>query len=224
MDSSLIYVVVAAHPDDDVLGCGGTISKLTSKGSKVEVVFMADGETSRIGGGDNVDIRMDQAMKSCHIMGVNKVHFLGFPDNKLDSLPLLDIVQRLEKVIYKIRPTVVFTHSSVDLNIDHRITSQAVMTVCRPYLGQSVKSIYTFEVVSSTNWNYVENKFFNPNFFVDIDGFMKNKIEALSVYENEINLFPSSRSLEAVEALAKYRGSTVGLMFAEAFSIARIVD
>ncbi len=219
-------LVVAAHPDDEVLGCGGTVVQHVEKGDQVNIVFMADGVTSRVDSftDEDVSIRNEAACESCRILGTQSPVFLGFPDNRLDTVALLDVVQALEKEIIAIQPSVIYTHHSEDLNVDHRITHQAVFTACRPQVGNSVNEIYSFEVLSSTEWSSPSEKsYFIPNRFVDISNVMKRKIEALHAYKEELREFPHSRSIETVELLARYRGSTMGMQAAEAFQVERIL-
>jgi N-acetylglucosamine malate deacetylase 1 len=216
-------LVIAAHPDDEILGCGGSIARHIDDGDSVSVVFMADGVKSR----DYQDLesnicdRNTHALNACSIVGVNNPTFLNFPDNKMDSIPLLDIIKPIESIINKIRPTIIYTHNDSDLNIDHRITYQAVMTSCRPQQGSSIKKIYLFEVLSSTEWSLPSYGSFVPNCFIDITNFIDVKIDALNEYLYEIKEFPHPRSVEAVKALAKIRGSSSGLMYAEAFKVER---
>lgn len=149
-------LVVAAHADDEALGCGGAIAKHSSVGDTVHVVFVADGVTSRPGvGGAELAQRQQATEAASHILGIRSITFLGLSDNRLDSLPLLDIVQPLEAIVAQLSPELVYTHHYGDLNVDHRVTHQAVMTACRPMPGATVREILTFEVMSSTEWSSV---------------------------------------------------------------------
>ena len=217
-------LVIAAHPDDEVLGCGGTIARYTHKGCNVYVIFMTDGVSSRKESSNHNDIkdREESTIIASQILGFKLVEVFGFPDNGMDKIPLLDIVKKLENVINEIKPTVVYTHHWGDLNIDHRITCEAVLTACRPYPGQIVKEIYGFEISSSTEWSSpsVENSFI-PNNFVDISKTLNLKIKALRAYIQEMRNFPHSRSLEAISSLVKFRGATIGVNAAECFTVIR---
>ena len=221
-NSNSTVVVFAAHPDDDILGCGGTIAKLTQEGSKVHIVFLADGESSR---NDITDInsliqqRKQDAKKALKILGCDSIEFLGFPDNRLDSLDLLDVVKKIEGFIDAYKPYTIFTHYAHDLNIDHQITHNAVVTACRPQPGYCVKELLFFEVPSSTEWNL--SKAFMPNYFVDISSTLSLKIDALNAYKNEMKSFPHPRSIKAIESLSYYRGASSGCKAAEAFIIGR---
>ena len=179
-------LVIAAHPDDEVLGCGGTMASHVDDGDKVHVVFMSDGVTSRINVNDEeVKERKQAAINASNTLGVkNKPIFLGFSDNRMDAVVLLDIVQSLEEIIYEIKPEVIYTHHVGDLNIDHKVTHQAVMTACRPQPEFCVREIYSFEVLSSTEWS--TNNPFIPNYFVDISDTLELKISAIKAYNSEL--------------------------------------
>ena len=217
-------LVVAAHPDDEVLGCGGTIARYVREGYDAYVVFMTDGVSSRKETSIQNEIknREKSAILASQILGIELVEILDFPDNGMDTVPILDIVQNLEAVIDKVKPSIVFTHYWGDLNIDHRVTCQSVLTACRPYPAQVVKEIYSFEIPSSTEWSSpsVENNF-NPNNFVDISKTIELKMSALQAYDQEMRNFPHSRSLKAINSLAKVRGAAVGIVAAECFVVIR---
>jgi len=215
-------LVVAAHPDDEVLGCGGTMARHIANGDTVQTIFLADGVNSRGENPEELQQRMEAANAAARVIGTLPPVFLQLPDNRLDSLDLLDIVQKVEEYVFHISPEIVYTHSATDLNIDHRITHQAVLTACRPQPGFSVHAIYGFEVLSSTHWASNEMvASFKPVRFVDIGPFLERKLEALACYEKEMRTYPHARSMEAVRALATHRGTTVGLEAAEAFSAIR---
>jgi LmbE family N-acetylglucosaminyl deacetylase len=217
-------LVVVAHADDEALGCGGTISRHVAEGNTVELVLMTDGVASRTTANKDILNRRMNAAKQAHsILGIAESHFLDFPDNAMDSLPLLQIVQRLEPIVQLVAPSIIYTHFHGDLNIDHRITQQAVLTACRPQPGCGVKEIYGFEVLSSTEWASPQAGSFTPNVHVDIVPFFANKIKALKAYSEEMRPAPHTRSLEHAEALALHRGYSVGIKYAEAFVAYRIL-
>lgn len=215
-------LVVAAHPDDESLGCAGTIARHTIRGDNVYVVFLADGISARLGAA-NVDFKMRArgAKGALEILGVRDFFNFGFPDNQCDSVPLLHVVQKLEEILAKVKPCLVYTHHGGDLNIDHQVASKAVQTACRPHPLQSVKSILSFEILSATDWNFLNDYKFNPNFFVDITETFWLKKKALAVYDSEIMSAPHSRSFENIDLLSRHRGMTVGVERAEAFSLCR---
>lgn len=219
-------LIFAAHPDDEVLGCGGTIAKLTSEGAIINVAFLADGIFSRIGDSalqqKELSARRNAAQKACNILGVNSVFFGEFPDNRMDTIALLDIIKTIETLIDKYKPDTVFTHHAGDLNIDHRRTHEAVFTACRPQPGNLVNKLLSFEVSSSTEWQLAGNTpVFSPNWFVDISSTLDRKLSALDAYLVELRDWPHPRSLQAVEYLARWRGATVGVEAAEAFMLGR---
>lgn len=214
-------LVIVAHPDDEVLGCGGTIARHSNNGDKVHVIYMTNGVSSRNSSTKEIQNRQNAAQNAANILGVLSIKFLDFPDNKMDSVPLLDIVQSIEVVTRDLDPKVIYTHHYGDLNIDHQITNRAVMTAFRPIPGASTHSIYTFEVVSSTDWVFIERDSFNPNYFVEITNYMDVKVSALNSYDMELRQIPHTRSHSHIDALAKFRGNTVGVEMAEAFTISR---
>ena len=216
-------LVVAAHPDDEVLGCGGTISKFSKKYS-VNTVFMTNGVSARNYKNKKIESnlikkRKQAAEKSCKILGSKKPIFFDFPDNSMDSIPILEIIKKIEKVINKLKPEIIFTHKNSDLNIDHQLTNKAVMTAARPIKKSSVKQILFFEILSSSEWNLVgkndQNE--NLNWFEDISKTIKIKLKAIKVYKQELKKWPHPRSVEGIISLAKNRGGTVGYFYAESF-------
>lgn len=226
-------LVVAAHPDDEILGCGGAMARHAEQGDDVHILIVAEGATSRqpnVSNGDKIReevLRLRAAaVEAAKIVGVNTPRLLGLPDNRLDTLALLDVIQPIENVIEELSPSIVYTHDGGDLNVDHRVVYQAVVTACRPLPGQPVRAIYSFEVMSSTEWGGDPFFRFSPNRFVDITRYLGRKIEALRCYDMEMRAFPHARSLKAVEALAVYRGASAGLEAAECFHTVRelVVD
>ena len=219
-------LILAAHPDDEVLGCGGTIAKLADEGVIVHVAFLADGVFSRAGGQSTQQIelisRRTAAHKACEILGVQSVSFGDFPDNRMDAVALLEITQAVEMLIAKYQPDTVFSHHAGDVNIDHQRLHDAVVTACRPQKGHPVKTLLCFEVPSSTEWQLPGSApFFAPNWFVDISGTIERKLAALDAYNAELRPWPHPRSLKGVEHLARWRGATVGFNAAEAFMLGR---
>jgi LmbE family N-acetylglucosaminyl deacetylase len=222
-------LVVAAHPDDEALGCGGTIARHKAKGDEVSLLVLTDGVGARAVDGEWVQHAGDRKQRSTALsraaailLGSGNVRHASLPDNQLDTVPLLRVVQLVEDFVGA--SDVVYTHHAGDLNIDHRITHQAVMTACRPMPGSTVKALYAFEVPSSTEWASEANQAFRPNHFVDISATLDKKMEALKAYDEEMRPFPHPRSYEAVEALAKWRGASVGLRAAEAFMTLRRIE
>jgi len=217
-------LVVAAHADDEVLGCGGTIARHVATGDDVYVVFMADGVQSRgVDEATQLEHRNRARDDALTRLGVTQCHAFDFPDNRMDSLPLLEIVQQLEPIIKKFQPQRVITHHYGDLNVDHRVTHKAVMTACRPVPKSSVKELLGFEVLSSTEWATPYIHPFIPNFFVDISEYISVKVEAAEAYALEMRDKPHSRSVESITALSALRGHSVGVCHAEAYIAYRIL-
>jgi LmbE family N-acetylglucosaminyl deacetylase len=216
-------LVVAAHPDDEALGCGATIAKHIEQGDSVHLLFMTDGVASRIGSKNNAEERLTAAQDAAQILGVNSFTSFNFPDNKMDSIPLLDVVKKIEDKITQLQPEVIYTHHIGDLNIDHQITHKAVITACRPQPDFCVKEIYAFEVLSSTEWQTPGFESFNPNMFVNITDFIDLKKQVLEVYSVEMHQQPHSRSVDNALRLNALRGNSVGVDYAEAFIAIRIL-
>lgn len=222
-------LVVAAHPDDEVLGCGGTIARHSDAGDHVQILIVAEGLTSRESHDQqapNSTSELNLLAQSAHnaslILGAKGMELLGMPDNRLDSLDRLDLVKEIEARVYAHQPDIVYTHHSGDVNIDHRRLHEAVITACRPTPGQSVKRILSFEVPSSTEWQPPGSSFvFQPNWYSNISDQLGRKLDALKAYSSEMRPWPHARSFEALEHLARLRGSQIGCAAAEAFCLLR---
>jgi LmbE family N-acetylglucosaminyl deacetylase len=223
-----VVLVVAAHPDDEVLGCAGTLARHAMAGHQVHIALLTDGVSSReprrTMREDEILRRRGGAIEAAKILGANPPYFLDFPDQRLDSVPLVEIVKSIEHLAAPLQPDIIYTHSIGDLNVDHRLACAAVLTAFRPTPGQSVSAIYGFEILSSTEWNFgAPNVAFQPARFVCISDVLGHKISALEAYDEEMREFPHPRSYDAVRGLAALRGSTVGVKAAEAFSVLREV-
>lgn len=214
-------LVVAAHADDEALGCGATLAKHAAEGDEITLLVMTDGVSSRKDALNSGKCNRHKALKkSCEILGIKSIIQCDFPDNKMDSVDLLSIVQTIEQQTAHLQPEIIYSHSLLDLNIDHRLTAQAVLTAFRPLPNSSVATLLSFEVPSSSEWQFSEQHF-NANWFVDITDFYSKKISALQCYQEEMREFPHPRSYVAIEALTKLRGATIGKEFAEAFQLLR---
>ena len=222
---SKVILIVAAHTDDETLGCGGTIAKHVALGDTVYAVFLADGVKSRQDATPNdLEARCSASENALEILGIKSSFMLTFPDQRMDTVPMLDIVQKLEHILNEIKPQVIYTHHDGDLNLDHRITHQATLTACRPQPGHFVKEIYSYEVRSATDWSVGHLNYFEPNYYVDISDFWDVKKSALNAYALEMRPKPHSRSVEAVDANSIVRGCEVGLHRAEAFKLLRKIS
>ena len=229
MSGPLRVLVVAAHPDDEVLGCGGTVAMHASAGDEVNTVIVAEGATSRAESRAETDAGEVSALAAAaaaaaEVLGARPPRMLGLPDNRLDSLNLLEVIKPIEAIVEELSPAVVYTHFNGDLNVDHRIVFQAVATACRPMPGSPVKALYCFETPSSSEWGAEALGLrFQPNRFRDISAVLETKMEALRRYESEMRPFPHARSYQLVESLARVRGGSVGVEAAEGFQVIREV-
>lgn len=223
-------LVVAAHPDDEVLGCGATIARLSNEGWSVHVLIMAEGATSRSRKRDiQASSQELSALAKCaneanKILGSASLSLLSLPDNRMDSIDLLDVVKLIEESILKLKPSLVLTHHAGDVNVDHVILHDAVIAACRPQPNHVVRELLFFEVPSSTEWRPASSGiYFAPNCFYDVSEYMDKKIDALLAYGSEMRMFPHPRSIDAVSHLAHWRGASVGCRAAEAFVLGRSI-
>ena len=224
-------LIVAAHPDDETLGMGGTILTHVQKGDKVYCLILADGISSRYyplkrksHQQNEIEQREYQAVKVSDLLHIEQIEFCSFPDQRLDTLPLLVITKSIEQMKADVLPNIVYTHFEYDLNLDHRVAYQATMTAFRPlpvnsFTTYPCSEIYSFEIPSSTEWSSVQ---FNPNIFVSLSlNQLTTKIEALKLYEDELRPYPHPRSIEAIIMRSRYWGSVCGHEYAEAFKLIR---
>lgn len=222
-------LVVAAHPDDEVLGCGGTIARLAREGHEVHIAILGEGMTSRYQQREDADRKAletlhDSSRRVAKLIGAKNLSLHNLPDNKFDTVPLLDVVKIVETIVKEVQPRVVYTHHGGDLNIDHAVTSRAVLTATRPVAGCSVRELLAFEVPSSTEWAFQQHApVFRANVFMDIQGTIEAKIKAMDLYEGEMRPFPHPRSALALRAIAQRWGSVVGVAYAEAFELVRTI-
>jgi LmbE family N-acetylglucosaminyl deacetylase len=222
-------LVVAAHPDDEILGAGGTVIALAGHGHEVFLAVLGEGVTSRFSQRDDetaarVRDLHEQCRQVSRSVGAVEVTLHDLPDNQFDTLPLLKVVKIVEDLIERIRPQRVLTHHGGDLNVDHAITHRAVLTATRPVKGHPVREVWTFEVPSATDWAFQQlQPTFRPNTFFDISGTLERKLRALEQYEAEMRPFPHPRSVAAVESQARRWGAVVGVEAAEAFELVRSI-
>lgn len=216
-------LVLAAHPDDEVLGCGGTIARHVAAGDHVHVAILAQGLYSRgEPTADEVAGLHEAAERANKILGVQSLSLLDYPDNSMDTVARLAVTQTIEQLLAEHRPRVVYSHWIGDVNIDHRRIHEAVVAACRPQPGHPAETLLYFEVASSTEWQTPGSApAFQPNWFVDISATLDAKLAALAVYRAELRDWPHPRSVRGVEHLAHWRGSTIGCEAAEAFVLGR---
>jgi len=217
-------LVVAAHPDDETLGCGGLIAQLTEKGTQVRVIFIAEGSSCRYKSAtkqakEEISFRNQCAVKAMDILGVVDYKFYNSPCGRLGDSPLIEIAKVIEKEILDYKPVTILTHCHKDVHNDHKVVYQATVQATRP-VGHIVKNLLSFEILSSTEWNYVTA--FKPNIFVDISSVVEVKISAMHCYSTEQPEHPHPRSDQVIRSLATMRGAQSGVQFAEGFEVIRI--
>ncbi len=216
-------LVVVAHSDDESISMAGTIIKHNEKGDEVFVISMTDGVGARSNKNpDEIKYRKNASLLASKLLGFKWGECYAFNDNAMDTYPLLEIVKAVEQAKAKYMPTLVYTHSPADLNVDHRVISNAVLTAFRPQPRERCKELRLFEVSSATDYGHSAiTGSFSPNLFVDISKEWATKVSSLEAYSSEIRDYPHSRSIEGIKNLARVRGNQVGLPMAEAFQIIR---
>lgn len=222
-------LVIAAHPDDEVLGMGGTIAKLVREGCVVDVLIVTDGSSSQYSDSDHlaeiIEAKKLETRSCADVLGVRDIYYGGLPDMKLDCIPHIDINQAIEKVIDKIQPDTVFTHFWGDVNLDHQNVYKSTLVTVRPVLGQVVRELYCYRVPSSTEWtpNKADTMFI-PNYFVDIEQYAEQKYKAFDCYSTELRDYPHPRSVQYLRETDKAAGLRVGMLAAEEFVMLRKLD
>ena len=223
-------LVIAAHPDDEVLGCGGTIRRLANEGHDIFIVILGEGITSRQAQRQDADPALIKALhhrshQVAELLGAKDLFMYSLPDNRFDTVPMLDVVKVIDDLVAKLKPQVVYTQHGGDLNVDHVVTFRATLTATRPMASSPVRAVYAYEVASSSEWAFQQfAPVFQPNMFMDIGATLETKIRAMQTYESEARLFPHPRSPEALRAAAQHWGSVVGLLSAEAFNLVREIQ
>jgi N-acetylglucosamine malate deacetylase 1 len=215
---------VAPHPDDEVLGCGGIMKKLSSRGDRIHALIITRGKPEKYSEEKIVKVR-NEALNAHKILGVTETRFFDFPAPDLDMISQAEISESISKIIIELNIDTIFLPHHGDIHHDHKIVFNAGLVASRPVNDCTVKRIYSYETLSETEWAApFNNETFVPTYFIDISNEIKHKIAAFSSFISQVKPFPSARSLENLEALAKFRGATVGMYRAEAFSIIRIIE
>ena len=233
-------LVIVAHPDDEVLGMGGTLRKLSVKNHDIKVVFLATGIAARRSDKFRNEtkyeinktlikkmeeqikkLRLD-AKRALKILGIKNIEFFDFPDNEMDMVSNLEITKTIENIIKKFKPDVIYTHTKNDINVDHRAIFNATITATRPSTRVNVKKVICFEVPSSSEWNFGDT--FSPNIFVDIKRELSYKKKAIQTYKTELKKFPHPRSANSLDIIAKRWGTVSGFEASEAFELIRELD
>jgi len=216
-------LIIAAHPDDEVLGCAGAIIKNIQEGKRVSVCILTDGAITRYKK-DMVKILRNHALKCAKILGGPELIFGNLPNQLLDTLPITEVIKTIEKVINSVKPDIVYTHDKGDLNRDHKIVYEATLTASRPIPGSKIKSLLTYFVPSSSEFNNVDKEsVFVPNVFLDIKNEVARKIRAFSCYQTEIKPYPHPRSPEAIKTYAQWWGIQAGIEYAEPYRLIRTI-
>jgi LmbE family N-acetylglucosaminyl deacetylase len=212
---------VAAHPDDEILGVGGTLARLAAEGHEVHCVVVSEGASSRYPSGADEALR-DAGRAAAEILGARPPRFLGLADQRLDALPVLEVIRPIEAAVAEVAPDEVYTHHWGDLNRDHRVVSEAVMVACRPVAAAAPRRLYCFETPSSTEWSSTDVSLrFVPTTFVDIGAALEKKLAAMACYASEVRPHPHPRALESLRARAAYWGQHAGVAHAEPFALVR---
>lgn len=214
-------LIIAAHPDDEILGCGGTIGRFHSQ-EDFYVLILTDGASGRYDEALSRRLR-EQALAANRIVGTREVRFEQLPNQGLDHIPLTDVITVIEHHLHQIRPTRLFIHAHTDLNKDHRIVFEAAVTAVRPLAGQVVRKVYSYFVASSSEWDRTDQPF-APNTVVDIVDSLELKCQAMSCYASESRAYPHPRSREALSVYAGYWGLSSGFRYAEPFRLIQQLD
>jgi LmbE family N-acetylglucosaminyl deacetylase len=214
-------VAVVAHPDDEVLGVGGTLARHAQDGAEVTALVLADGATSRYAERMQDELQVAGQKSALHL-GLREIRFANLPDQRLDALPLIEVTRVVDAVLDELRPDVVYTHFAGDVNLDHAVVARATWTACRPYARPGVRELLAFETPSSTEWGWPGlGDRFSPNVFVDVSDTIDTKLVAMACYDSELRPEPHPRSLDALLTRAAYWGSVVGMRAAEPFMVLR---
>lgn len=222
MNSNVLFV--APHPDDEVLGCGGIIKKLISKGITVVILITTRGKKGLFSDEKVENVRLE-ALKAHNVLGVSETRFLDFPAPELDLVSISELSEAIRKVIVEYKIETLFLPHRGDIHHDHKSIFNAGLVAARPNNNQYVRKIYSYETLSETEWAApFGDDAFIPNYFVNITDVFNFKLEAIKCYKSQLKDYPNPRSLKSIEALSNFRGSTVGFIHAEAFMTIRVIE
>lgn len=211
-------LVIVAHPDDELLGCGGTVALHAQNGDHVKIIILCEGESMRVQDAEEKRSATEEAIR---ILGAESAVCIGFPDQHLDILPIVDVITPIEKAVRDFQPNIVYTHSMADVNKDHQVVFEAALVALRPKY-EFIEEIYSFYTVGATEWGYP--RAFEPDTWIGFDErVMKKKLDAFACYKTEICEYPHPRSPEAIKNLAMMTGNQCCMRFAEAFETVRRV-
>ena len=212
-------LVIGAHPDDEILGVGGTIPVLKRRGAHVTILIVTDGSSTQYAGDRTaLETKVGEANAAARVVGADELILWDYPDMRLDTVAHADLNRAIESLLQDRQFDTVFTHFPHDINRDHQVLARSTMVACRPHPGQTVMNVYTYWVNSSTDWGHVMgDQPFRPNTYVDIESTIEIKLEAMEQYATETRQFPHPRSIEALRHRSIVHGSEVGLKFAEPF-------
>ncbi|HSH65652.1 MAG TPA: PIG-L deacetylase family protein [Bacteroidia bacterium] len=218
-------VVIAAHPDDEIIGCGGTLLKHRSNGDEVFWIIIT-GVSSQSGfSKERVESRAQEINKVAGEIGFSGVHQLGYPPMEMDSTTMNKLIPKLSVLFNQLQPEVIYVMNRSDAHSDHRVTFDAVMACTKSFRYPFIKKVLMYECISETEFApALPEKVFQPNYYVDVSSYMKKKLELMNVYESEVGAHPFPRSIRNLEALAVFRGASVGVEYAEAFQLIKFID
>lgn len=216
-------LVIAAHPDDEVLGVGGTMARYAENGDEVYTLILTDGSSTQYKNDkEKLNVKKEQAKKANQILGVEEVIFKNLPDMKLDTVSHIEINKNIEEEVRRIKPDIIFTHHKSDVNKDHNLIYESTLVATRPVDDYSVKELYTYETLSSTEWTSNDSEdIFKPNTYININEQFSKKVKSLKAYKTEIRDYPHPRSIKGMDIFNSMRGLAVGLRKAEAFNLIR---
>jgi LmbE family N-acetylglucosaminyl deacetylase len=216
-------LVIAAHPDDELLGPGATLARHVRRGEEVHAVILSEGSSSRYDD-EMVDVLRNSAKDAGEVLGLSSVRVLTFPDQRLDTVPILELTRTVESAMDDVRPDIVYTHFPGDVNPDHGIVARAAWIACRPYVVPGLRRFAVYETPSSSEWSWpLDDGSFRPSLFVDVTETLPTKLAAMECYQSELRDYPHPRSIRALGERAAWWGSRVGVRAAEPFQVLREV-